>query len=97
MAKYCHELIKQTAIGIAEAFYEEKARDNRFHKIWPSGRRFVRAKWPDFIPTATSTLVDMLADPKNSEHVKETIFLALVKNRSLPQDTVQHMPVAGNA
>lgn len=85
----CHILIANTAKGIAGAFYDGAASDDTFYKMHPSGRSFVRAKWRFFIQPARETLAKMLASPATTEHVKQEIYEALLKDWALQGKDVQ--------
>lgn len=78
----CHFLLAKTAKEIAGAQYEEWAHNNVFYKSWPNRRVFIRANWPDFIPTARDTLAKML-EGNLSQTLKDEIFEALMKDHSL--------------
>lgn len=72
-----HKLIRDTAIEMAEALYEECAR--RSDEWWanaPDRKKWVRDTWPLLIEEARSTLAKMLSGPM-PESLKEQIFEAL--------------------
>lgn len=81
--KAVHKVIKDVAVGIAEAAYENLAQDNDFYKAWPNRRHFVRKSWPTFITHARNSLVEMLRRPEYTEAMKEEIVEILALDRTL--------------
>lgn len=82
---YCHKLVKQTAQGIAGAFYEVAASDNEFYRLHPHQMRFVRAHWGDFTQPARESLATLLGQSATPEPVKAEIYQALLLDQSAPR------------
>lgn len=104
--KYCHELIRETAMALAGELYEKAMRDNENHATWKlmcndmtSEQRlaeFIQLMWPRMIEDARATLARMLATSQN-EVLKEHIYNALILDGQLrakgkgPQPKFQHL------
>lgn len=89
----CHKLIADTAKGIAEAAYEELAKDDLFFKTWPNRKVFVTKWWPTYIPAARATLATMLTKPEHFS-LHSQIEDALIKDWTLiPQNKRVQLPV----
>lgn len=82
---YCHILVKQTARGIAGAFYEVAASDNEFYRLHPDQNRFIRAHWGDFTKPARESLAKLLGQSATPEPVKAEIYQALLLDHSAPR------------
>lgn len=81
----CHKLIKSVAIEMAGSFYEDAARDNEFYRIWPNQKEFIRKQWGTFVRAARTSLAQMLKG-SYPESTKETIFEALLDDRTIPNN-----------
>jgi hypothetical protein len=85
-------MIKEVAIGIAGAFYEQMMHDNEWYKAWKDYNpeltsaqleyRFQRRFWWMFIEGARATLSQMLAS-NIPEDQKSRIYDALQKDHTL--------------
>lgn len=82
--KMAHELIADTAKGLAAAFYEEAAKDNDFYKFYPKQKAFVNREWGRFVEAARNTLAQMLGRNDVPEWQKEQIHEALILHATLP-------------
>lgn len=72
-----HELIRDTAVEMAEALYEECAkRSNEWWAERPDRKKWVQETWPLLIEEARSTLAKMLSGPL-PDNLKEQIFDAI--------------------
>lgn len=78
--RVAHNLVVETAREIAQAYYEEAARDNGFYRDFPDAAEFVDRSWNAFSNAARESLVSMLAMDDYSEHTKATIYDALLKD-----------------
>lgn len=78
-----HKLLADTAKGMAGAHYGDLARNNRFYKAWPEEAAFVRRNWTLYLDVARQTLVGMLGDPKRSDHEKELIADAILRDGAI--------------
>lgn len=84
-ARMVHRLVKQTAEGIAGAFYERAAgKDDRFYQEWPSVKDFIRKNWRHFIVTSRQVLATMLGRSSTTPHMKAEIYEALTLDGQLP-------------
>lgn len=81
----CHFLIKKTAMELAGQHYEKSAHDNVFYHYYPTEKFFMAKEWHQFITMAKSILVAMLGRKDVCEAMKEEIFDALMKDKSLPK------------
>lgn len=59
--RYCHKLLRKTAIGMAEELYERLASDDIFHRLNPNRKHWVNLQWPRLVVHARTTLAGMLA------------------------------------
>lgn len=73
-----HKMIAYVAIAIANAAYEDLAKDNEFYKVHPDGLAWMRENWKQFIPIARDNLIDQLTMDSVSPHEKEAIAQALM-------------------
>lgn len=89
---FTHLLIKQTAIEFAGEFYEEAAHDNLFYKYYPNLEFFVRREWPKFVDVARKYLIELLGRNDISDYMKEHIYEAVLKERTLPAGDTAVMP-----
>lgn len=89
-----HKEVRKIAKEIAGASYEELAKDNLFHKTYPSQKKFVERHWRNFIGHARQSLVTMLGGDY-PEVMKKEIFDIYVKDRSL--QALDGYKIQGNA
>lgn len=86
--RHTHKLMRETAEALCAEFYEVAAKDNRFHREWPSQQRYVRLKWGAFVDKAREILAGMLNGPYD-EILKQQIYEALLKDTALRGGDVQ--------
>ena len=83
-----HHLIKETAEGLAGAYYEHAAshqkHGNVFYEAFPDVGMFVKYQWRYFIKAANSILLDMLNNLLTPEPQKQEIYHALLLDGTLP-------------
>mgnify|MGYP001556543085 CR=1 FL=1 len=89
---HAHKLVVETARKMAEAIYEELAKDNNWPKVKPELRaglghkiareKFIQRNLAKFLGEARSTLTEML-NGHYPESLKEEILDALIKDASL--------------
>lgn len=77
MPKVVHQLIAETAKGIAHEAYEDLAHDNAFFQEWPQRRVFVKKNWQMFVDAARASLVKILQGDY-SDAMKQPIYEALL-------------------
>lgn len=82
---HAHKRVAHVAQEMAQAVYEECAKDNDWHKQNRDRKRFVRELAPRLIPQARETLAKMLATPGRSEEDKEYIMQALMDDITIPR------------
>lgn len=83
--KLAHELVAETAKGVAGAFYEIAASESDdFYRMYPKEKDFIRKEWSRFIDIAKKQLSAMLGMAHVDENQKAQIFDALIKHASLP-------------
>jgi hypothetical protein len=80
---HCHKMVAETARGMAEAVYEELARDNDWYKMNPDRAVFIEAAYGSLIAQARQVLAKMLESLTVAPEQKELIFEALVLDKSL--------------
>lgn len=81
---YAHHMVMAVALGIADALYEECAKNNEWYKHNKSRRNFVKKTAPEFFAQAREILVDMLAT-NITESEKQDIYDALLADASIPR------------
>lgn len=86
---HCHRQVRDTAEGIAAAFYEMAASDNDFYKLWPSQRRFVKLKWGAFVKDARQAMGEMLGRDDVPEEIKAAVYEALQMDAAAKGGDVQ--------
>ena len=79
-----YNLIEKTAYELACTWYEI-GRFQGMTSKWRTPRLYARANLEKFIPKAIEHLLDMMANPNNSEHVKNTIYLAIQERVNDPE------------
>lgn len=90
-------LIKETAKGIAGAFFDNQdvfgdsryQRTDNFRELEKSQKMFVNKHWPEFVKLARSTLGHLLKEPGRSEADKMQIYDALLHDRGVATDMDQ--------
>lgn len=82
MTSTAHPLIAETAQNMAEALYEELARNNAWYVRNPDRRAFVVRLWPTLLAEARATLAQMLAGTYD-EQLKAQIYDALSLDNDL--------------
>lgn len=80
---HAHELIAKTAEEMAQAIYEELAKDNQFYKLYPDRKVFVSRAMPHMLTEARKALTQLLTKVDYPEHLKEQIADALAKDATL--------------
>jgi hypothetical protein len=60
MVQVVHNLLAETAKGIAHEAYEDLAHDNAFFAEWPNRRVFVKKNWQMFVDAARESLIKIL-------------------------------------
>lgn len=79
-----HELVAETAKGMAAAVYEGMAtRHNDFYARWPNLEAFVAKRWHSFIQPAREELASLLSPERasmTSDAQKREIHEALLLN-----------------
>lgn len=81
MAGVAHKLIAATAREMAEALFEEWARENSFHAAFRTKKAralFVSRVAPKLFEDARRALTSMLGDPNIPESTKEQIYEAIL-------------------
>lgn len=82
---HAHKMVAHLAEEMAQAVYEECAKNNVWFKANPNRGTFVKFAAPTFISQARATLAEMLGNPHVPESEKEIIFDALQADRSIPR------------
>jgi hypothetical protein len=85
---YAHAMVAHLAEELAQALYEEAAKDNDWFQANPDRNIFVKVWAPKMIPEARSQLTDMLSRNDVPEDHKELIFDALKADREIPRSGV---------
>lgn len=75
--KRAHWRVARLAVEMAQAQYEEFAKDNDWYKLYPNRKWWVRRAVPFYTEPARATLAGMLAGPY-PEDLKREIFECLV-------------------
>ncbi len=83
--RHAHRLIAQTAEEMAQAVYEECAKDNTWYAEHLDRRAFVREVAPTLISQARSTLGEALASHALDDDAKAVIFQALQDDLAIPR------------
>ena len=81
-----HELVAETAKGMAEAVYEALcSKSDAFYKLWPSVEGFKAKRWQTFIQPAREQLAEMLGMPdwQVTPDQKHQIHQALLLNAAV--------------
>lgn len=82
-----HELVAETAKGMAAAVYEVCATESdAFYKMWPSIEVFIARRWHSFIQPARVQLAELLNADRASlttEAQKREIYEALLLNAAV--------------
>lgn len=86
MAVHAHKSIAHLAVEMAQAVYEECARDNGWYAVNRNRRAWVRRNVGQFIPEARAILTEMLTSERVSDKEKEEIFDALLQDNSIPRN-----------
>lgn len=96
----CSRLVKDTAKGIAGAFFDGQdmfhdgriGRSALFRIKARNQDEFVRTYWRDFVPVAREMLGKMLSDPGRSDADKDAIYDALLQERGAMTDAERVAP-----
>ena len=83
--RHAHRIVADIAVEMAQAVYEEAAKDNRWYAEHKDRAAFVRRVAPELLTHARETLTDMLLKPSVSEHEKEHIIEILAADQSVPR------------
>jgi len=84
MATVAHPMIRDTAVGMAEEYYEVLAYHNEFRRLNPSRKRFVRLLWPKLLEQAREVLAGSLGEGSLlPEDQKELVAEALILDNQL--------------
>lgn len=95
MSGFTHIIIKETAIKLAQEFYEMAAHDNTFYHFYPEMEDFVQKRWNMFLKIARQSLSACLASPTLPDSLKEPILDALLEERFLPKGgKMTHLPMS---
>jgi|SRR5712664_355501 len=79
---WVHPLVKETAVGCAEALYERLAQDNNWYSLNRNRKHWVGDRWRDLLPIARTHLAKLLST--NMEpRLKDEIADALIKDNEL--------------
>lgn len=84
MSVYAHKLVAHVATEMANAVYEECAKDNLWYALNKDRAAFVNEVAPTLVQHARSTLTDMLQTNIPDEQ-KQEIMDALVQDRTIPR------------
>jgi len=77
------QLIEKTALQFACEYYEA-GRNTGLTSKHKNARAFAKANVEKFVPLVISTFLDMLANPKFSEHMKREIWDAIQERHNDP-------------
>lgn len=105
---HCHKRIRDVAVALAEANYEELMNNNLLYDAWKKShpgmgpkslsKLFVRKKWGLYVELARATLVGLLTQPNNpsiDEKEKEEIMEILALDSTLIRGRVHPKILAG--
>jgi hypothetical protein len=87
--RHTHKLLRDTAREMAGEFYELAAKDDVFHKAFPSQRHYIEAKWGAFVDQARAVFGEMLGRSDVSEAIKAKIYDALLLDTAARGGDVQ--------
>ena len=85
---YAHKMVAHIAQEMAQAVYEDCAKDNFWYFLNKDRDAFVKKLAPTLINEARATLTDMLTRKDVPESQKELIFDALKADREIPRGGV---------
>lgn len=77
--------VSHVAQEMAQAIYEECAKDNAWYAMNKNRRHFVRELAPQLVQQARAILAEMLAQPGRDEADKERIMDALMRDITIPR------------
>ena len=83
--RHAHRIVADIAVEMAQAIYEEAARDNKWYKEHKDRTAFVRRVAPELLSHARETLTDMLLKPYVTDHEKEHIIQILAADQGVPR------------
>lgn len=90
-----YDLIEKTAGDIAGAFYEQ-GRSLGLHSQYKNARQYAKAKFKKYIPVALEVLTALLDRKDISEHMKNTIYEAILERANDPELAVFDKPKTKN-
>ena len=74
-------LLRDTAKGMAAAFFDAAGRSRRFRDDAPDLQTFVSEYWPKYVPEARKILAKMLSDTTRSEKERQDIYESLLEDQ----------------
>jgi len=82
---HAHKMVAHIAREMAQAVYEECAKDNAWYAKYRNRAAFVRGLAPELIGQARAVLTEMLMRPGVSDYEKDTIMDALAADQTVPR------------
>ena len=82
---HAHKIVAHVAAEMAQAVYEECAKNNAWYAKYRDRAAFVRGLAPELIGQARAVLTDMLTRFYVSEHEKDSIMDALAADQTVPR------------
>lgn len=82
---HAHKIVAHIAMEMAQAVYEECAKDNAWYREHKDRGAFVRTLAPSLVSQARATLTDMLGRTGVSDHEKSVIMDALAADQAIPR------------
>ena len=73
-----HNIIEKTAGDMAATFWEV-GRSSGMKSKYKTARLYAKANIEKFVPMAVGILLDMLNSPDYNEHIKQTIYEAVIE------------------
>lgn len=87
-----HFLVANTAKELAAADYERFAANNGFYRKYGNQAAWVAKAWRYYVKAARATLAVLLARSQD-QHLKDTIYDALIMDNSLNKGTLNKVQV----